>query len=91
MLFMVRSTISTWGSFSWQWLLQESGRSLKVSHRGAVGIMQVMLNTARDWYVDIDNVYDLKVTFMLEASIYALSMTDTLISLKYSTSIRFYF
>ncbi|CAH6966852.1 Lytic transglycosylase F [Vibrio chagasii] len=40
---------------------QESGLDhSKVSHRGAVGIMQVMPNTARDWYVDIDNVYDLE-------------------------------
>lgn len=40
---------------------QESGLDhSKVSHRGAVGIMQVMPKTARDWYVDIDNVHDLE-------------------------------
>ncbi|MCW8347199.1 transporter substrate-binding domain-containing protein [Vibrio sp. ZSDZ65] len=32
----------------------------KVSHRGAVGIMQVMPKTALDWYVDINNVNDLE-------------------------------
>ncbi len=32
----------------------------RVSHRGAVGIMQVMPKTALDWYVDINNVYDLE-------------------------------
>ncbi|CDT86133.1 Amino-acid abc transporter binding protein (modular protein) [Vibrio coralliirubri] len=40
---------------------QESGLdNSKISHRGAVGIMQVMPKTAKDWYVDIDNVYDLE-------------------------------
>lgn len=40
---------------------QESGLdNTKISHRGAVGIMQVMPKTARDWYVDIDDVYDLE-------------------------------
>ncbi|TKG02593.1 transporter substrate-binding domain-containing protein [Vibrio lentus] len=40
---------------------QESGLdNTKISHRGAVGIMQVMPKTARDWYVDIDDVYELE-------------------------------
>ncbi len=32
----------------------------RVSHRGAVGIMQIMPKTALDWYVDIEDIYRLE-------------------------------
>lgn len=32
----------------------------RVSHRGAVGIMQIMPKTALDWYVDIEDIYSLE-------------------------------